>query len=202
MKKLILTILFSGVYLLLNSQTDRVIFLQSGDQLEFSKIRAKKEQLQYQATRRGETHFLDYDDIHFIVNKKNVQIPYKYRDMDLLKAGPLVIEFSEIDPQSSCTNGMLDAINNVNHTGGAVGGFVTGVFAPIGLVGTAIIASKPPLEHNMNFTQETPLDDNLYMDCYRQTAKKQKSRTTWLSAASGFSITIAIATLVTTLATM
>ena len=50
MKKLFLTLVFCGAYLLLNAQTDKVIFLQSGDQLEFSKIRPKKEQLQYKAT--------------------------------------------------------------------------------------------------------------------------------------------------------
>lgn len=198
MKKLLACILLSFMVFSVYTQVNKLIFLKSGEKIEFSKIKIKRADIEYK-TPDGISQNLNYEDIFLVVRKKDVMISSKIRDMNYLKAGPLVMDINEINPESSCTKGMLDAINYTKFSGAQIGGGLTGIIWPIGMIGTAAIASAKPQEESLNFPENALRDDQLYMDCYLKTAKKQKSRATWLTASTGFTVTLAIAMLVTTL---
>jgi hypothetical protein len=180
------------------AQVNKLIFLNSGEKIEYSKLKIKKMNIEYK-TLDGISQSLNYDDIFLVVRKKDVMISSKIRNMNYLKAGPLVMNIDEINPDNSCTKGMLDAINYTKFSGAQIGGGLTGIIWPIGMIGTAAIASAKPQEESLNFPQNALRDDQLYMDCYLKTAKKQKSRATWLTASTGFTVTMAVAMLVVTL---
>ena len=198
MKKLSVCLFCSCMVFSVYAQVNKLIFLNSGETIEYSKFRYKKDNVEFTSP-EGEMKFLEYDDINFIVRKKDVMVFSKIRDMNYLKAGRLVMDIDEINPESSCTKGMLDAINYTKFSGAQIGGGLTGIIWPIGMIGTAAIASAKPKEESLNFPENALRDDQLYMDCYLKTAKKQKSRSTWLTASTGFTVTMAVAMLVVTL---
>ncbi len=191
MKQFIFTIVLSLLIIIVHAQTNKVIFLQSGEKLEYSKYKLGKTNLEY-VTLDGKNHSLNYDEIYFLVKRKNVMVPFEVKSRSLLKAGPLIMDLNDLDPQSSCTKGMLDAIQNTNFTGAKVGAGIGGLILPIGLVGSAVIASTPPAEQNLNLSPDAPREDIQYMECYKKTAKKQKSSQAWLGALNGVLITTTV----------
>ena len=198
MKKTIITLWLIVTSLLLTAQSNKLVYLQSGETIEFSKVTPKKTNIQFTSP-TGEKGFLDYDDVNFIVKRRDILLPSTIREMNFLKAGPRIMDVNDIYPESTCTMGMLDAIQYSKFTGAQIGGGLTGIFWPIGMIGTAAIASVKPNEQSLNFPEHALMEDDFYLDCYRKTAKKQKSRLTWLGASTGFTMTMLIATLVMTL---
>ncbi len=191
MKQLFLILSLCGAIMHLNAQSNKLIFLQTGEQIEYSKFRDKKPDVKYK-TSAGSKYLLKYDEIHFILKGKTVYVPSELLSREFLASGPLTIKSMEINPESSCTLGMVDAIGNNHFKGAMLEGVATGLLIPIGLIGTAVIAELPPSERHMKYPVDAPLDDNLYKECYLKTAKKQKRAQTWLGAALGSSLALSI----------
>lgn len=181
------TIILLGMFILPNALPQRAIFLNSGEQLEMSKYRMRRAYVEYN-TLYGLKEFVDYDQIHFIVDRKDVLIPRQFGARTGFKAGGLIMNYRQIDPESSCTIGMLDAIENTNFSGATIGSGVSAFFFPIGLVGSAIIASTPPRDHNLNIPYNAPLDDREYIHCYRESARQTKKKQAWMGALGGVSL--------------
>lgn len=192
MKRTILILSLIGVFMYLNSQSNKVIFLNSGEQIEYKKIRGKTSNVIYK-TPTGTKQILSYDDLHFAIKKKTVYVPGKSLGGKYLKYGPLTMDLNAVKPGESCTEGMVDALTYNNFLGARIGGVITGFLMPVGLIGTAIIAATPPSEKNLIYPKDAPLDDQLYKSCYKKTAKKQKSYQTWLYGSLGVSLAAAIA---------
>ncbi len=191
MKKIIFIISLCGVFMHLNAQPNKVIFLKTGEKIDYAKFKGTLTNLEFK-NQAGSKQMLNYEDILFIIKRKEV-IPVELPNKKFyLKDGPLTVGRSDIDPQGSCTKGMVDAISNTDFRGARIGGFATGLFIPIGLVGTAVIASTPPAKNKLSYPEKVNSADNLYEDCYIKTVKKQKSKQTWYAAALGSSLAVMI----------
>jgi hypothetical protein len=191
MKRLLLMLTLCGAALYLNAQSNKTIYLQTGEQIEYSKFRDKKPDVKYTTT-AGNKHVLKYDDIHFILKKNTVYVPSEMLNRKFLASGPLTISRENINTEANCTLGMVDAIGNNHFTGAKLGGVATGLLIPIGLIGTAVIAEIPPSEQSLKYPANAPIDDQQYKDCYRKTIKKQKRTQTWIGAVFGSSLALCI----------
>jgi hypothetical protein len=192
MKQIIFIISLCGAFVHLNAQPNKIIFLKTGEAIDYTKFKNRTNNLEYK-NQTGIKQMLNYRDIHFIIKRKEVLVPSALKnDMFYLKDGPLTVDRSVIDPQSSCTKAMIDAISNTDFRGAKIGGFATGLLVPIGLVGTAVIASTPPAESKLNCPENINREDNLYIESYIKTVKKQKSKQTWFAASLGSSLAVLI----------
>ena len=191
MKHLFLILSISGALMHLNAQSNKVIFLQTGEQIEYSKFRDKKPDVKYTSI-TGSNYILNYEEVHFILKKNRIYVPSKMGNIEFLASGPLVINRNDINPESGCTLGMVDAIGNNHYTGAKIVGAATGLLMPVGLIGTAVIAELPPNKNNLKYPENAPVDDSMYKECYLKTAKKQKSAQTWFGASLGSLLALSI----------
>ena len=192
MKQILFIISLCGAFMHLNAQPTKVIFLKTGEKIDYAKFKGRTTNVEYK-NQAGNKQLLNYEDIHFIIKRKEVFIPVKMTNNKFsLKNGPLTVGRSDIDPLGSCTKGMVDAISNTDFLGARIGGLVTGLFMPIGFIGTAVIASNSPDENKLSYAANVNPGDNLYKECYIKTVKKQKSKQTWLGASLGASLAVLI----------
>jgi hypothetical protein len=192
MKQIIFIISLCGAFIHLNAQPHKVIFLKTGEKIDYAKFKGTISNIKYKNL-AGTYQLLNYEDIHFIIKRKEIFVPVEMSNNKFyLKDGPLTVGRSDIDPQGSSTKGMVDAITKTDFRGARIGGFVTGLFIPIGLVGSAVIASTPPAENKLSYPENINPGDNLYKDSYIKTVKKQKSKQTWFGASLGSSVAVLI----------
>ncbi|MBN2612830.1 MAG: hypothetical protein JXB00_14840, partial [Bacteroidales bacterium] len=184
MKRTILFICMCGTIICLHAQSKKTIFLNDGKQIEYSKVKGKKTNVLYK-TPEGVKNTLDYDDVHFIIKRREVFVPDESFNIKYLKPGPLTMNLYDINKNGNCTKGMLEAIGNTDFTGARIGGLATGLLFPIGFVGTAIIASTPPDNQKMIPPDKELVNDKIYIECYQKTVKKQKRKQTWSGASYG-----------------
>jgi len=71
MKHLFLILSISGALMHLNAQSNKLIFLQTGEQIEFSKFRDKKPNVKYTSL-TGRKNLLNYNEV------KNINATSKY----------------------------------------------------------------------------------------------------------------------------
>jgi hypothetical protein len=190
LKGALIILLYLGPYLTLNGQSEKVIFLNSGDQIQFNKLKWKQGRISYTDLDNSQK-LLNYDDVNFIVNNKKVVVIYKRGGTNVFGSGRLIMDFKDIDPESICTEGMLDGMKN-SFTGAKIGGGITGFLIPIGLIGTAIIGSSAPQQSKLNFPVDAQMNNPIYMDCYMKSAKAQKKFQTWQWAGIGASVALLI----------
>jgi len=126
---------------------------------------------------------------------KNIFTPDQVRVINYLRQGKMIMNFGDIDTQSSCTEGMLDGMKN-DFTGAKIGGGITGFLIPIGLIGTAIISAVPPQQSSLNFPAGAPLENPDYVDCYMKSVKAQKKLQVWEGAGLGATLALLIMTVV------
>ena len=72
LKGALIILLYLGPYLTLNGQSEKVIFLNSGDQIQFNKLKWKQGRISYTDLDNSQK-LLNYDDVNFIVNNKKVK---------------------------------------------------------------------------------------------------------------------------------
>ncbi len=193
MKRIILFISLCGAVMCLNAQSKKTIFLNNGEKIEYSRMKGNKKNVVYKI-HGGTKQTLNYDEVHFVIKKKEVYVPDEAYHIKYLQPGPLTMDLRDVTNDGSCTKGMVDAIGNTNFTGARIGGVVTGFFFPIGFIGTAILASSPPDNQKMIPPDKDLSGDKTYTECYQKTVKKQKGKQTWFGAGYGAMAAVLIGT--------
>ena len=191
MKKSIFIIVLCGTIMSLSAQSNKRIFLNNSEQIKYSRIKGNKINVKYK-TPEGSKKSLNYEDIYFVIKRKTVLVPGKVNKMKYLKPGPLTMDIKDINPKEGQTRGMVDAISNSNFMGARIGGMLTGLLIPIGLVGSAVIASTPPADHKLIPPDNAYANDKLYLESYQKTVKKIKKKETWLGSSFGASLALTI----------
>ena len=190
LNKILWVILFFIPVVTVHSQSAKTIFLQSGEQIDFEKIRVRHETIRFTNV-SGDQKMLNTDDIHFIIQKKFIYLPTEKKGRNIVRVGKPAVSLNNVDPGSMCTLGLLDGMQN-DFAGAKIGGGITGFLLPLGLVGTAIIASSTPQEKNLHFPDTTKRTDPLYMECYMKAAKDQRKTQTWMGATIGGTVALII----------